>query len=1092
MRQTHMLRKFAAPELPPVVLHRPHLTDILQRTFTHSTTNTATWHKLLLLCSPAGYGKTTLLADFARHATVPCCWLMLDSLDNDTYAFLDLVLTSISQRFPQMETLLHNIIADSSTRDIDQPLDMGYFERLVDTLVATIEHHITQPFAIILCNYHEVNANKEINHLVNRLLQNLPCGCTIIIESRAVPHLEFTPLLARRQMVGIGTEELRFSVDDICNLTRMLYTVPCSTDDAEQLCTTFDGWISGILLGTRLGNSHVLPIHKQSGSISFSTMTPVDQQHLFAYLVSEVFTNEQEVYAFLKNISILQQITPELCDALLSTEGSSERLNYIVQQGLFLTRSHQDNEPLYSCPPVLKEILVNELRNTDPQQYKHLHKKAAFIFSDRNDEQQAIKHAYAAEEPALAAQYIRRIAYTILRKGYSENLAAWIDALPQNILFHDPLLLLVRAHLHLMRFETNQSLPFLEQATTLCHDIPPEQTSLLHPNLAAEILIAKSVALFRNGEYIRTQQVCQQALELLPEHEIELRTQVYQRLGACSCLLNDPTSGIAQLQQALQLWGHNIETRQTALLHTYLANAYNMVSNYVLSEHHRKRAIMYFEHLGDDWGKLHNQIGLSTTKRLKGELTEAKIIAQETLQTTRHLHFMSGEAYALITLGEIYQDEDLYEQSLVVAEDALTLSRQLHDNYLTNCALCILALNYLFIGDPHTALLYVEEAQINNSDMLSYEGILCNVTRSIIFFRQQRYSEMLACLSFIDHSQHLANARPLQLRAMLYRTACYLAQNKQEAVQTSLSEIKVLMEQHQLKHLANLELHRLPTLKEAIEAEEKQQKTLAYSQPDTLELAPSITLVESTEKVHTISIYALGEPIVLLQNKPITRWRMMRSMELFFYLLHANRPVHKEQIMTDLWPEPDDHMEQNLRATIYYLRKVLGETIIVHKAGTYTLNLAMADEQSVWYDVEQFQINIDKLRQDLPTAEKIVTLHTIIKLYRGHYLQTLYSDWCSQPRDMLKQAYFQSLRQLALIYWENEQFDASIEQWQKMLLVDNCYEEAYYGIMRCYIKTGKRNLAIRQYQLCASVLKNELTIEPGPSIQKLFKTLSQG
>ena len=114
----------------------------------------------------------------------------------------------------------------------------------------------------------------------------------------------------------------------------------------------------------------------------------------------------------------------------------------------------------------------------------------------------------------------------------------------------------------------------------------------------------------------------------------------------------------------------------------------------------------------------------------------------------------------------------------------------------------------------------------------------------------------------------------------------------------------------------------------------------------------------------------------------------------------------------------------------------------------------------------------------------------MVDLYHGNYAQSFYSHWCVLRRDELQHAYLDACCQLAQITWRHEQFDESAAYWQKALSVDNCLEEAHYGLMRYYLRQGKRGLALRQYQRCAEILQRELNVEPGATIQNLYQRLS--
>jgi DNA-binding SARP family transcriptional activator len=242
-----------------------------------------------------------------------------------------------------------------------------------------------------------------------------------------------------------------------------------------------------------------------------------------------------------------------------------------------------------------------------------------------------------------------------------------------------------------------------------------------------------------------------------------------------------------------------------------------------------------------------------------------------------------------------------------------------------------------------------------------------------------------------------------------------------------------------------------------------------------------------------LSILAFGEPAVFLGEEPITRWRMARAMELFFFLLDRDQPTSKESILTTLWPEFDEQTNQTFHSTLHHLRKVLGEACFVFRAGGYRLDLAACYGEQVFYDVKAFQgyrLEAEQALAQHDEARARGALLKLVALYRGDYGRPFYSDWCTHRRDELRAAYLEARRQLAEIAWHAEAWGESAEHWRHMLLLDNCLEEAHYGLMRCYLRQGKRGAALRQYQSCQQILQHELGIQPGPALQHLYERLT--
>jgi LuxR family transcriptional regulator, maltose regulon positive regulatory protein len=1102
-----VLRKVVSPRLPQTILHRKSLIEKLNATlggWEFETKEDIPHYKLVLLCAPAGYGKTTLLADFARHTSIPCCWYFLDPIDADKITFLEFLLASIRYRFPHFGVTLDPLLARAISTDINHPADPHLFNTFIDALVDAVAIEITERFALILCNYHEVNNCLSVNDLVNQLLRKIPPQCVLIIESRAVPSLEFASLQVNREIIGWDSSILRFTVQEISELAILQNMTPLSETEAEQLAVSFDGWIAGILLGTHLSDVNFLHKGISPPQTQKTTALPMDRQHLFAYLVNEVFGREPEMYTFLKEVALLEHMDPSLCSRLLDAPDAGERLAYLEQRGMFVTRSSAGAQIIYTCHPILRELLRNELRYQSPERFTILHQRAADLFHELQDYDQAIYHAHAISADDMIARLIIEANTHMLSQGYTATLTRWIDMLPKATQERYPEILLISATLYLIIGEHAHAIPLLDMASQAITGNP--QVVGIHDlsKLQPYITVIRSKALFQQGVYQEAQESCLQVLAHLPENETVLRVETYTRLGMCANLLGDFASGITHLQKALQLWGRHSTGQQVADIHSALASTYNQIGNFALAEHHLTRAINCCDQLNDEHGKVNNLIRMGLIKKNQGALEEAEVLLTQALTTATELRFERGMAYALVNLGELYQDQELYKQSLTATEDGLALARHVKDQYLINGSLCTLAMTYLLMKDASTAMLLVSEVDppTISENSIGYEHVVRELTYGMILLYQNAYNDACICLTSIEPAVKKPGFIREQVRVTLCIAACRLAQGQIPEVIRRLKEIaQLLVSRSDYKRLIDIELHRLPALQHfvRIQPEVAQLRELLQLDPEILEATdPSLSMLPTSTSILLVADYprlkiqALGEPLVIINNKPITHWRMRRSLEVFLFLLDQGHSMSKEQIMTVLWSQVSEKTNPTFHSIIYHLRKTIGESCIVSHAGIYTLNLASLYGDDVWYDVAAFEKYYTQAKHALTSGDDIVAKKiflAMVDLYQGKYVQSFYSNWCILRRDELQRAYLDARSQLAQIAWRHEQFDESANHWQKILAVDNCLEEAHYGLMRYYLRQGKRGLALRQYHRCAEILHQELAIAPGLTIQNLYQRL---
>ena len=432
-------RQIAPPMLPSTVLHRTTLVATLREVILNDGPYAPSRpvKKLVLLCAPAGYGKTTLLADFAASAPLPCCWYFLEHTDTDPVLFLRTLLTSLCVAFPQLDKTLAAFFTNLFARDTAEP--SATHRIAIDMLCDTIRAEVPERFALFLCNYEHINESETLTDLINYLLSKLPTQMVLVVESRALPQLEIAQLIVRDEMFALNSYTLRFSAQEIAELARIHGLTSLTMDDAEHLATSFDGWIAGILLGTHLGDLRFLPsnqVRESRSERSFlweNAASARQRRNLFAYVAHEIFQHDQSLYRFLLPSSILQVMEPELCNALLNTTEATQWLAHAEQRGLFVSSYQEANQLIYTCHPVIRDLLTTHLRQCEPERFLTLHNKAAELWHARLNYDQAMYHAIEARAYDRAAQCIAESSKPFMQQGRLETLTHWLQALPAEI-----------------------------------------------------------------------------------------------------------------------------------------------------------------------------------------------------------------------------------------------------------------------------------------------------------------------------------------------------------------------------------------------------------------------------------------------------------------------------------------------------------------------------------------------------------------------------------------------------------------------------------------------------------------------------------
>lgn len=360
----------------------------------------------------------------------------------------------------------------------------------------------------------------------------------------------------------------------------------------------------------------------------------------------------------------------------------------------------------------------------------------------------------------------------------------------------------------------------------------------------------------------------------------------------------------------------------------------------------------------------------------------------------------------------------------------------------------------------------------------SYENLSHALVKGTLLLARQQYIEAESLFKDIVHLSSKAEIQVLHMQALLRLAACHAAQAQSADAQTVLRQAIALNSNANQTCTLQVEMQTYPALRSLM------QEAIEQSEP-----LPVVTFLRDR-----LSISALGETIVSINEVPVRHWRTARAQELFFFLVENDQALHKDRIIASLWPDADnlERMNQTFRLAVYYIRQAIGEACLTQQSSLYRLDLSPMYGQ-IWYDVtaftEQQRIAEAALKEE-DDESAAQAFRKMITLYRGDYLQACYSDWCSGRREKLRQALIEARRNLALIAWRREAYDESLRQWQHLLTLDPCLETAHYGAMRCYLRQGKRSLALRQYQRCTRELHEQLNVRPGLALQKLYQYLA--
>jgi LuxR family transcriptional regulator, maltose regulon positive regulatory protein len=416
--------KLSVPRSRMTTVPRPHLLARL---------NLGDDAPLTLISAPAGFGKTTLLSDWAGRGADAVAWVSLDADDNEPARFWAYLLTAMGRAAPELREPVAELL-----RTLDPPAIKGALTALINRLAATPART-----RVVIDDYHLIES-AAIHDALAFLIDNLPAGLRLVIASRVDPPLPLARLRARGRLVEVRTPDLRFAMGEASELIRSRHPALAS-DDVAALNIRTEGWVAGLQLA-------LTALDGRADPASFITTFTGSHRAISDYLVEEVLRQQPEaVQSFLLRTSILKRLSGPLCDVLLdagpgdrSPPAGQDVLEALDRANIFVVPL-DDERRWYRYHHLFAEFLRELLQRRSPALLPALHRRAARWYERHGLLADAIGHAFQAEDPEWTADLLEQAAQPLLVAGETSRLLGWLALLPEEVLAARPRLCLDRA-----------------------------------------------------------------------------------------------------------------------------------------------------------------------------------------------------------------------------------------------------------------------------------------------------------------------------------------------------------------------------------------------------------------------------------------------------------------------------------------------------------------------------------------------------------------------------------------------------------------------------------------------------------------------
>jgi len=965
-----------------------------------------------------------------------------------------------------------------STREPSAPA-LADARDIVASLIRDIHLHVPGRFIVILDDLHKLNGSDDANEALGLLLQYLPSNCRLVMAGRTVPTLPLIELSAHQEVVGLGTEDLQFSAQEIQELFRGTFGLSLSDQEACHLAEQTEGWVTAILL---------------SGSDPWKgkppDLTQLAEHHdaLFSYLGEQVFECQpRQIRSFLETSAILRRMSAELCDQLREADDSAQLITTLEARNLFLFRTGP-KPGWFTYHTLFREFLLNRFRQRDKDTFFSLHRQVAEIWEKQGVWSEAVYHHLQCAAYGHVADILETSGQSLFEAGRLKVLTEWLDALPHQIVKARPSLLLLQG-----KIATEEG--NLKLAAAALNEAEKGFVTAGNAYGQAEALVRRAIVARMRGGYQEAAQQLEKALDLLGAKlsDSVIAAEAHKVLAECHIRMGHLTEAEDEARRALKLYEWHERPAYVTVLLLDLGTILRQRGRptEALASFHRAYQIAQETGQTYDLATALNNIGVAYHQ--EGDFFSALQAFEKGLQKAREIGYLPRESGILASMGDLYRDlgkleeaEELYKQALEIAEDVESLFRR---TYLLDALANLHRLDGKFV---HAERFLSEACSLAKTSPSDYLVGLTERTMGLLARDEGRRAEAVLHLS----RALLTFARGTILEEMV-ATHLHLAslchhekdetrfhQHLDEAIELAYSTATyrpLLVEPSP----SGMDLSDYdPGLSVRLrKAEESRRRCLRQIRSRREAISP----------LPNLRVYLFGDGEVHVDERRVakTEWGGPLTKELFFYLFESG-PLRREQIGAVLWPEASyQTMTWGFKSALYRLRKAVFPQCVVYNGDTdrYLFNEGIG----IWSDVQEFErLLVEARRWPEGSKEKRRLIQRAVGLCRGDYLEDIYSDWCQERREELRQKYVEALVALAKSYFDEGALEEAIRFYRRALSEEPYREDVLQGLMRCYVLAGTPSKALKEFQRYSDRLKEETGLSPLPQTRETYLRIAEG
>lgn len=1069
--------KIIIPRRRTEILSRPRLLSILDNILDL---------KLVIVAAPAGYGKTSLLIDFAYHSQLPFCWFSIDDLDCDPQRFIAHFIAAIANSFPAFGEA-----SRAALSNLDQ--DSLNLEPVVSAIINDVYENITEHFVFVLDDFHLVRDCRPIDGFINRLALEMSENCHFVIASRTLLTLpDLTLLVARSQVGGLSYEELAFLPEEIKRLFSVNYHQNISEKEASELVSQTEGWITGLLLTAQLSPKET------TNRLRLARVSGIG---LYDFLAKQVLEQQsEELKLFLKRTSLLEEFDANLCRRIFSrVQGIGDQdwqdlIDVVLRENLFVLPV--DDETLHlRFHHLFRDFLQTCMRNERPEETLLIESQLVEYYEDSREWELAFSICSHIGDLERTIGIVHRAAPSMILGSRLPTLSTWLEVIPESIRKTRPELVSIQGTILMLRGDYTASLDLLNQAIE-GFAAKSDAVEL------ARTLIRRSSLHRLIGSYENEKADAEEAVKICRSSKgmDNLEAEALRAVGLAFYHSGDIRNALVSLLLSLEKYNQLSEEMDAAKVLLDIGLVYMVLGQLDEADEAYQKSLVYWQGSQNSlWqANLLNNIGM--TRHMRGKFEEASVSFEKAISHARLALNPRLEGYSLTSLGDLYRDIRALPEARRAYQLARQASKTVDDQALSvYLSLSEASLERLYGNLAEAENLIVQAMQIAQRGGSRYEINLCKLENCVLRLTQSNFNELKENFSeliqyFAQEGYHFE-----EIRSRYHQELALLLIEKTEERENDLIDlITTHMDQWDRPLLILFGSETVNFLDEHCRLEEGRTELSNFlSQVRQFEeiLIPVRRSIRRRSEVvqfstPKIAIRAFGKAQVKNGDHVVllSEWKTQLVRDLFFFILLHPDGVTKEEIGTAFWPDSTiDTLRVRFKNSIYRLRHALGSESISFIDEYYRFNRILDYD----YDVESFSQELVFAQNASEVNEKINHLRQAISHYRGAYLPSIDYEWALIQREQYHRMFLTAVTELIGLLLKTQQYQSVLHYTDRAIAEDPSCEEAYRSAMMAYAELGDRPAISRTYEKCRTSLQKELDLEPANQTSELYRQLIQ-